>query len=387
MATKAVVGEPRRWRPAGPDVALAAIVTVAQVGLTLLAGAHQAPRRDFDALGLTLLAAGPVALAWRRRFPRSVYGLVFTATLAYWVSGYPQGPVFFALIIAFGTTLFRGHRRVAWAMIALGYVAFQWLGVLVGTQSGPSLASSLGLAAWMLVLATTTEIVRIRRERSDQAARARHEAQRLRASEERLRIARELHDVVAHNLSLINVQAGAALHLIHERPENAENALSAIKQASKDALDELRAVLDVLRAGDEDAPRGPTPTIADLDTLVERTAHAGVPVELRIDGTRRPLAAPIETAAYRVTQEALTNVARHAGRARTVVQLSYRGEALVVQIDDDGRGPRANGALGTGKGLTGMRERVQALGGRLDASSRPDHGFRVRAWIPTGPPS
>jgi len=181
---------------------------------------------------------------------------VFTATLAYWVSGYPQGPVFFALIIAFGTALFRGHRRVAWAMIALGYVAFQWLGALVGTQSGPSLASSLGLAAWMLVLATTTEIVRIRRERSADAARARHEAQRLRASEERLRIARELHDVVAHNLSLINVQAGAALHLIHERPENAESALSAIKQASKDALDELQAVLDVLRAGDESAVSG-----------------------------------------------------------------------------------------------------------------------------------
>jgi signal transduction histidine kinase len=311
---------------------------------------------------------------------------VFTSALAYWVSGYPQGPVFFALIIAFVTVVLAGHRALAWVSIALGYVSFQWLGVLLGTRDEPSVASALGLAAWLLVLATTAEIVRIRRERAAETAHARREEQRLRASEERLRIARELHDVVAHNLSLINVQAGTALYLIRERPEQAEGALSAIKQASKDALDELRSVLDVLRAGDEAAPRVPTPTLADLDTLVERTAAAGVPVELRIDGTRRPLGLPIETAAYRVTQEALTNVARHAGPARTVVHLSYGSDAVVIEIDDDGRGPHANDGtgIGTGKGLTGMRERVQSLGGRLDAGPQPGRGFRVRAWIPTG---
>ena len=385
MASDATRATPHvRWRPGRSDVVLAAVVTVLQVGLTLVARTHQDPVRDLDAVAVILLALGPVALAWRRRFPLSVYAIVFTSALAYWVSGYPQGPVFFALIIAFVTVVLAGHRAVAWVSIVLGYVSFQWLGVLFGTRDEPSVASALGLAAWLLVLATTAEIVRIRRERAAETARARREEQRLRASEERLRIARELHDVVAHNLSLINVQAGTALHLIHERPEQAEGALSAIKQASKDALDELRSVLDVLRAGDEAAPRVPTPTLADLDTLVERTAAAGVPVELRIDGTRRPLDLPIETAAYRVTQEALTNVARHAGPARTVVHLSYGSDAVVVEIDDDGRGPRVNGGTGAGKGLTGMRERVQALGGRLDAGPQPGRGFRVRAWIPTG---
>jgi signal transduction histidine kinase len=375
---------PVRWQPGRSDIVLAAVVTVAQVGFTLLAGAHQDPERDFDAFAVILLASGPVALAWRRRFPLSVYAVVFTSALTYWVSGYPQGPVFFALVIAFVTVVLAGHRLVAWLSIVLGYVSFQWLGALLGTRDEPSVASALGLGAWLLVLATTAEIVRIRRERAAEAAHARREEQRLRASEERLRIARELHDVVAHNLSLINVQAGTALHLIHERPEQAEGALSAIKQASKDALDELRSVLDVLRDGNEAAPRVPTPTLADLDTLVERTAAAGIPVELRIDGTRRPLSQPIETAAYRVTQEALTNVARHAGPAQTVVHLSYGSDAVVVEIDDDGRGPRANGGAGAGKGLTGMRERVQALGGRLDAGPQPGRGFRVRAWIPTG---
>jgi signal transduction histidine kinase len=385
MASDATDATPRvRWRPGRRDIALAVVVTVAQVGLTIVAGTHQDPERDLDAFGVILLALGPVALAWRRRYPLSVYAVVFTSALAYWVSGYPQGPVFFALIIAFVTVVLAGHRAVAWVSIVLGYVSFQWLGVLLGTRDDPSLASALGLAAWLLVLATTAEIAGIRRERAAETARARREEQRLRASEERLRIARELHDVVAHNLSLINVQAGTALHLIHERPEQAEGALSAIKQASKDALDELRSVLDVLRAGDEAAPRVPTPTLADLDTLVERTAAAGVPVELRIDGTRRPLGLPIETAAYRVTQEALTNVARHAGPARTVVHVSYGSDAVVIEIEDDGRGPRTNGAAGTGKGLTGMRERVQALGGRLDAGPQPGRGFRVRAWIPTG---
>ena len=135
---------------------------------------------------------------------------------------------------------------------------------ILGTGDEPELAAVLGLAAWLLVLATTTEIVRIRRERAAETRRAREEEARLRASEEQLRIARELHDVVAHNLSLINVQAGTALHLIRERPELAERALAAIKTASKDALDELRALVDVLRAGPEVGPRLPAPTLADV---------------------------------------------------------------------------------------------------------------------------
>src|SRR5262249_28124817 len=193
------------------------------------------------------------------------------------------------------------------------------------TENAPGLAGVVGLAAWLLVLAAAAEILRSRRERTVASARAAEEERRARASEERLRIARELHDVVAHNLSLINVQAGAALHVLGEHPDAAAGALAAIKEASKAGLDELRSLLDVLRAdSDTDvAPRVPAPTLADLGGLVERTAAAGVPVELRVDGSVRSLPRSVESAAFRVTQEALTNVVRHAGRAHTVVHLSY----------------------------------------------------------------
>ncbi len=300
--------------------------------------------------------------------------------------GYPQGPVYFALIVAFCTALLTGHRVVAWVVIASGWVTFLWLPPLVGTGDTPSWAAGLGLAAWLLVLATTTEIVRIRRERAIERRRAREEEERLHERDEQLRIARELHDVVAHNLSLINVQAGSALHLLEERPELAESALTAIKASSKEALDELRALVDVLRAGPERAPRRPTPTLADVDELVERSRAAGIPVELRVHGHRRPLPRSVETAAYRVTQEALTNVARHAAAAHTVVDLDYRADALVVQVDDQGPGA-PTGTSPTGKGIVGMRERVHALGGELEVGSGAGRGFRVRARIPLGAPA
>ncbi|HEY3832053.1 MAG TPA: sensor histidine kinase [Acidimicrobiia bacterium] len=389
-----------RVRPNGPsarDVRFAAILTVVQVGLTIGASHghwHAHPERSLDAGAIVLAAIGPVALAWRRVHTLTVYAIVFAATLGYWVAGYGPGPIFLSLIIGFGTVVIAGYRRVAWASLVLGYVAFLWLGDLAGTRTGPSLASALGLAAWLLVLGTTTEIIRFRRERTIERAHVREEERRARANEERMRISRELHDVVAHNLSMINVQASTALHLIDRQPELAERALAAIKAASKDGLDELRSLLDVLRTGGDDdderaAPRVPTPTLVDVDGLVRRTTAAGVPVELVVDGAPRPLPLPVETAAYRVTQEALTNVARHAGPAHTRVLLSYRPDALVVEIDDDGVGARVTVGGGSarlgpssGKGLVGMRERVQALGGRLDAGPRPERGFRVRAWIP-----
>ena len=189
------------------------------------------------------------------------------------------------------------------------------------------------------------------------------------------------------------MQASVALHLGDELPEQAGAALRAIKDASKDALEELRSVLDILRAGDE-APRAPTPTLDDVDQLIERATATGLDVVIDVQGVRRRLPQPVEVAAYRVVQEALTNVVRHAGSAATVVSLSYAPDAIVVQVDDDGTGTPPNGTplggtagggtTGSGTGLLGMRERVAALGGRLDASARPSGGFRVRAWIPVG---
>jgi signal transduction histidine kinase len=369
--------------PSRRDLAIAAGVAIVEVVGAAFAGSHQDTRLDFGVGGALLLLAGAAALAWRVQYPVAVLGVAYTTTLAYIVLGYPQGPVYFSLILAFCTTLLAGHRTVAWVTIAVGWVTFLWLPPLFGTGDEPSWAAALGLAAWLLVLATTTEIVRIGRERAIERRRAREEEERLRARDEQLRIARELHDVVAHNLSMINVQAGTALHLIQERPELAERALGAIKTASKEALDELRSLVDVLRSGPERAPLRPTPTLADVDELVARSRAAGLPVELRVRGVRRALPRPIETAAYRVAQEALTNVARHAAAARTVVDLDYRPDALVVQIDDDGPGAPA-GATPAGKGIVGMRERVHALGGELEVGPADHHGFRVRARIPLG---
>jgi signal transduction histidine kinase len=371
--------------PPRRDVAIAVGVAVVEIVGAAFAGSHQDTRLDFAVGGALLLALGAAALAWRVRYPVAVLLVAYATTLTYSVLGYPEGPVYFSLIVAFCTTLLAGRRVVAWVIIASGWATFLWLPPMFGTGDAPSWAAALGLAAWLLVLATTTEIVRIRRERVVEARRAREEEERLHTREEQLRIARELHDVVAHNLSLINVQAGTALHLIDERPELAEPALTAIKAASKDALDELRSLVDVLRAGPERAPRRPTPTLADVDELVARSRAAGIAVELRVHGARRPLPRPIETAAYRVAQEALTNVARHAAASRTVLDLDYGPDALVVQVDDDGPGA-ASAASPNGKGIVGMRERVHALGGELEVGTVQDHGFRVRARIPLGAP-
>jgi signal transduction histidine kinase len=214
------------------------------------------------------------------------------------------------------------------------------------------------------------------------------EQQRRQASEERLQIAQELHDVLAHNISMINVQAGVGLHLMDTDPQQARQALAAIKQASKDTLGELRAVLDLLR-GTDTAPRMPTGGLADLESLVARVRTADLDVRIERSGTQRALPPEVDLAAFRIVQEALTNVVRHAVAATAVhVWLDYRDESLAVHVDDDGRTPPAwrGDDAGSGNGLPGMRERATALGGSFRAGPRADGGgFAVLAVLPTGP--
>jgi len=197
-----------------------------------------------------------------------------------------------------------------------------------------------------------------------------------------LRIAREVHDVVAHNVSLINVQAGVALHLIDEQPERAGPALAAIKQASKETLDELRSVIDALRGVDETAPRAPTPGLDDVERLVMRTSDAGLPVRLERFGLDEPVPAGVDLAAYRIVQEALTNATRHAGASSVTVRLVQGEHDLTVDVEDDGRGVVRAPVNGTGSGIAGMRERATALGGEFEAGPRPGRGFRVHARLP-----
>jgi len=362
------------------DVAVAVLVAVAQLGLTTLAARRQPDRQALDLLAYLLLAVGPVALLWRRRSPAVVLAVVMASNVLYFGLGYPYGPAWLALIVAFWTAVTGGARRVAWATAVVGLAAYFTLAALldrVGPATAATIAAHLG---WLLLVLSVSEIALAARQRRQAAERTRAEEARRRAGEERMRIARELHDVLAHNISLINVQAGVALHLMDEQPGQSRTALVAIKQASNDALGELRSVLDVLRQGDEAPPRAPASGLTQLDSLVAGAGATGLEVRTRVEGLPRPLPAGTDLAAFRIVQESLTNVTRHAGPASATVLVRYGPDDLTVRVDDDGRGPVA--ATGPGNGIRGMRERVAALGGELTTGPRPGGGFRVQARLP-----
>jgi signal transduction histidine kinase len=364
------------------DVAVAALVAVAQLGLTTLAARRQPDRQALDLLAYLLLAVGPVALLWRRRSPAVVLAVVMASNVLYFGLGYPYGPAWLALIVAFWTAVTGGARRVAWATAVVGLAAYFTLAALldrVGPATAATIAAHLG---WLLLVLSVSEIALAARQRRQAAERTRAEEARRRAGEERMRIARELHDVLAHNISLINVQAGVALHLMDEQPGQSRTALVAIKQASNDALGELRSVLDVLRQGDEAPPRAPASGLAQLDSQVAGAGATGLEVRTRVEGLPRPLPAGTDLAAFRIVQESLTNVTRHAGPASATVLVRYGPDDLTVRVDDDGRGPVAAAGPGNGNGIRGMRERVAALGGELTTGPRPGGGFRVQARLP-----
>jgi len=223
-------------------------------------------------------------------------------------------------------------------------------------------------------------------QRADEAVRTRDEAARRKAMEERLRIARELHDSLTHSISVIQVQAGVAVHLARKRGEDVPPALLAIQEAGADAVRELRATLGVLRSEEDGDGSG----LSQLDSLVARARAAGLPVIVTVTGARRRLPPEVDQAAYRIVQEALTNVSRHAGHACASVHLHYAPEALSIQVDDDGKGTVTGTGTrpsGPGLGLAGMRERVSALGGQLQAGPQDGGGFRVRAELPARAPS
>ncbi|HEY7271598.1 MAG TPA: histidine kinase, partial [Actinoplanes sp.] len=301
--------------------------------------------------------------------------------------------------IALFTVARAGRRRDAILTAAAAYTAYilitwvfaAYLGVPDGARS--DLRIALLLAAGMALLIVLggaakvraehmAEMMKVRAER----AKARAEQERRQASEERLRIARELHDVLGHHLSLINVQAGVGLHLMDNHPEQAREALTAIKTASAEALREVRAVLGVLRPEEEAAPRQPA---LGLDRLGELTADAGLPVTVTTAGQQRPLPAEVDRAAYRIVQEALTNVRKHAAAGATAqVAIEYTPSAVRLAVRNDGkRGffgheSPAEGDTSAGSGIAGMRARAETLGGSLEAAPGSDGGFSVVAVLP-----
>jgi signal transduction histidine kinase len=366
------------------DLAVAALVLVVQVGLTTAAAQRQPDRQALDLLAYLFLAAGPVALLWRRRSPALVLAAVMATSVLYFALGYPYGPAWLALIVAFWTAVTGGARRAAWVTAFVGLAAYFTLAALLDRVEPATAATIAAHLGWTLLVLAIAEVALAARQHRQAAERTRAEEARRRAGEERMRIARELHDVLAHNISLINVQAGVALHLMDEQPGQSRSALVAIKQASNDALGELKSVLDVLRQGDEAPPRAPASGLAQLDSLVAGAGATGLEVRTRVEGTPRPLPAGTDLAAFRIVQESLTNVTRHAGPATATVLVRYGADDLTVRVDDDGRGPAAapGPGNGTGNGIRGMRERVTALGGELTAGPRPGGGFRVQARLP-----
>ncbi len=383
---------------ANRDLAIATAVGVVEIAGTTLSsapgatGVHHgcwwadncATAKPLDLIGYVLLVIGPLALLERRRHPAAVLVIVFAATLLYVAIGYSAGPVYLALTVALATAVTAGHRLLGWLTVVAGWALFPWLPPAVGRGSTPSALGALALAAWLLTLIAAAEAVRQRRLRIAEVERGHRQEAERRAGEERLRIARELHDVLAHNISLINVQAGMALHFFDTRPEDARSALSAIKDASGEALRETRSVLGMLRRVDEKLPRAPIPGIAQLSDLISRSAAAGIAVELEVEGEQRALPASVDRAGFRIVQESLTNVTRHAGASSATVRLSYGEHELAVVVEDDGRGPQRHAAGDGGSGIAGMRERAAALGGDLKAGPGPRGGFAVRARLPIG---
>jgi signal transduction histidine kinase len=354
------------------------VLLVGQLGLTYLASRH-GTGPALDLAGAALLVVASVAPAWTWRYPVPVLVVTVLATATYLGLSEPGGPVVFGALIATVVASVRGHRIWVWTVLAAG-VGLSVLATYEDTAQWPSAGS---LTARVVLAAGAGVIAELARERSQRYAEmreGRQERSRRQASDERLRLAQELHDVLAHDVSLINVQASTALHLFDEDPGRARDALAAIKEVSHETLQELRATVSALRREDDAAPLRPAAGLADLDELAARSTAAGLTVEVVRTGEVRVLPPRVELAAYRIVQEAVTNARRHSGGLAAEVCLEYGDEDLAVTVTDDGRGRPVG--VPDGHGLVGMRERAVALGGELGTGPGPDGGFRVKARIP-----
>jgi signal transduction histidine kinase len=361
-------------------------------------------RRPLDWLAWVLLAAATGSLAARRRWPAAVLLVTCAATAASVALGYPTGPIWATPLIALYSAAATGRRALALlAAAALAAVPVAW--VLLDRDAGTP--AEVGVSVLFVALALALgEVTRGRRDylaeaerRAVEAERTREESARRRAGEERLRLARDLHDITAHTIAVIAIQAGVAeeaLDRLEADPEPAREAVRAIRASSREAMAELKATVTMLREGA--APRGPLPGLDQLEELVDMARSAGVRVELAVSGVARPLPPAVDLTAYRIVQESLTNVLRHAGAASATVRVCYRPDAVEVQVDDDGWGSgrpppgaagaptgataAAPGARFTGHGLAVMAERAAAVGGQLVAGPGSARGFRVHARLP-----
>ena len=346
-----------RIPPWAVDVLLTVLVVVGTAGNRFSHGQH--------VLADTLALAASATVLLRRRFPRAILTVVNAANLAFATAHRPAlTPAIAAMLL---TVAEREPRRVGIRAAAVTLVAFAVATAIAHRGIAAAIPALIAIAA----LYAIGDSVRVRREsRAKESERA--------VADERARIARELHDMVTHNVSVMVVQAAAGNAVFDERPDQARAALAAVEETGRRALGELRRLLDVV-TGDESADYDPQPGLDRLDTLVASVRATGLGVDLTVEGTPRELPPALELSAFRIVQECLTNTLKHARATHASVRVRYGGDELEVEVADDGVG-----ALSThgGRGLVGMRERVALFGGELAAGARPGGGFAVRARMP-----
>ncbi|MEU8890077.1 histidine kinase [Streptomyces sp. NPDC048442] len=357
------------------DWAIAVGVAVALL-LTGLSGQHSAT--GVGLLGHALLVAGGLALAARSRAPVPVLAVTGLCALGYQAAGFDVPAV--AYLFAVYAAVRAGHRTLTLVASVLLLAALPLAALASLHDTGAAFAQARGALeiAWLIAAGAAGEALRQAERRADEAERTREETARRRADEERLHIARELHDSLTHQISVIKVQAEAAVHVARKRGEPVPAALLAILEAGREASRELRATLEALRDDDSSPPHG----LDHVADLVERARSTGLDATLTIEGQRQDVPAAVERTVYRIVQESLTNIARHAAATTASVRIDYRQDALTVRVDDDGRAAAPATAPTSGVGLLGMRERVTALGGRLRAEPRGEGGFTVQAELP-----
>ena len=324
------------------------------------------------------VVAAALAVSVRRLFPVPVLVVAAAAVCAYMLLGQFYGPILFSLAAALYTVAV--HRPLRVSAMSAGMVAASTVVCgLLGTDFG--FDDVVPIVAWAVAPLALGVTVRVTRE---QRLQNRRDETRRQADAERMRVAQEVHDVVGHGLAAINMQAEIALHLLAKQPADpskATAALTAISRTSRESLDELRATLGAVRRGEEVDDRSPAPGLAHLDALVDRTRAVGVPVRVDVEGPISDLPAAVDLAAYRIVQESLTNVLRHAGTATAAVRVAVGHDTMTIEVNDTGRGSVPSSSNG-GHGIAGMRERATALGGELNAGPRAGGGFAVRATLP-----
>ncbi|MCU1508430.1 MAG: sensor histidine kinase [Glaciihabitans sp.] len=332
-------------------------------------------------IDFALAIVGPLALLGARRFPGPVVAIVAAAaSLDLFLGAASNGPPYIALAFAIVGAIARGARLWAWISIAVCWVTSLVVAMMLGLTWEPFRIALTTLG--ILVLMGIGEGMRTRKERYERVSQVIAQRRQSEVQAERVRIARELHDVLAHSLSQINVQAGVGLHLMDAQPDKAKDALASIKETSKTALDEVRSVLGVLRADggtNPDAPLVPEPDLSRLAGLAASVTSQGV--EVALEGSLVDVPQATQLAIYRIVQESLTNVLRHAHARHATVELREENGQYAVTITDDGTAPAPTGTS-DGRGLLGMSERAELLGGELSAGPVEGGGFRVDARIP-----